>query len=138
MAFNSNLLPLPNGKRLLLCSMPRVKDDFDEILKTTSHLISLVEEKVSDERLTVYHLPTQDYTPPSFKDWQKLKTQLPKNQDLAIHCHAGLGRTGTLAAMILIDQGLKAQEAIDYVRHYRKAAIETSAQESFLMNYSLL
>jgi hypothetical protein len=49
-----------------------------------------------------------------------------------IHCRAGLGRTGLVAACILVDFGASAQEAIDVVRAARTNTIETSEQENYV------
>ena len=48
---------------------------------------------------------------------------------MAVHCAAGLGRTGTLAAQLLVLQGVAPDEAILRVRQARPGTIETPAQE---------
>jgi len=55
---------------------------------------------------------------------------------VAIHCHAGLGRTGVIAACWLtFDRGLKAEEAIVQVRKTRKGAIQTRQQLASVANF---
>jgi hypothetical protein len=49
-----------------------------------------------------------------------------------IHCRAGLGRTGMLAAALLAASGLEPEAAIDAVREKQPSRIETSAQEFFV------
>ena len=56
---------------------------------------------------------------------------------ILIHCRGGLGRSGTLASMILIERGTNPEDAMRLVRKYRKGAIETESQERFLHNFSL-
>lgn len=52
---------------------------------------------------------------------------------VAIHCMAGLGRTGTVAARFAMHYGLTADQAIDFVRtRHDSAAVETEAQEAYL------
>jgi protein-tyrosine phosphatase len=51
---------------------------------------------------------------------------------VAIHCAAGLGRTGLLAARLLVDRGLTADEAIARVRRARPGTIETARQEAYV------
>jgi protein-tyrosine phosphatase len=56
---------------------------------------------------------------------------------IAIHCMGGLGRSGTVAAIILADLGLPIRSALKVVRQFRPGAIETKGQENFILNSSL-
>ncbi len=53
-----------------------------------------------------------------------------------LHCWAGLGRTGTVAAACLIARGTGAPEAIQAVRYSRPGAVESVGQEAFLIAYA--
>ena len=44
----------------------------------------------------------------------------------------GLGRTGMIAARILVEMGLSAELAIKSVREARPGTIETAAQEAYV------
>ncbi len=48
---------------------------------------------------------------------------------VAVHCAAGLGRTGVVLACYLIDKGLNATNAIARIRRLRPGSIETEDQE---------
>lgn len=61
-----------------------------------------------------------------------LAEQLRRGRRIAFHCRAGLGRSGTLAARLLIELGLDPALAIARVRAARPGAIETRAQEEHL------
>ncbi|MDE0809718.1 MAG: dual specificity protein phosphatase family protein, partial [Alphaproteobacteria bacterium] len=50
-----------------------------------------------------------------------------------VHCAAGLGRSGTVVARILIDFGIPIEDAISAARAARPGAIETVGQEAYLM-----
>jgi len=63
-------------------------------------------------------------------DW--VRQQLRDGAGVAIHCHAGLGRTGTLAARILTEFGMAPGDAIAKVRRVRPGAIETPWQEEYV------
>lgn len=68
--------------------------------------------------------------------WQDIKidliARLARGERVFIHCKGGLGRTGTLAAELLVSLGEEMESAIRRVRHARKGAIETQGQEAYL------
>jgi atypical dual specificity phosphatase len=51
---------------------------------------------------------------------------------LAVHCRAGLGRTGTVVAGWLIHEGLTAEAALDRLRRIDPGYVQSSQQEAFL------
>lgn len=61
-----------------------------------------------------------------------LREQRNQKRAVAVHCAAGLGRTGTMLAGCLIASGVDFQMAVRQVRSVRPGAIETSAQMKFL------
>ncbi|MFO0547341.1 MAG: protein-tyrosine phosphatase family protein [Polyangiaceae bacterium] len=52
---------------------------------------------------------------------------------VVFHCRGGLGRAGTFAASALVSLGLEPREAIERVRAVRPGALETAAQERFVL-----
>ena len=64
----------------------------------------------------------------------ELYAELQAQRTVVVHCLGGLGRSGTLAASLLIRAGLGAQEAIDLTRSCRPGAIE-GGQPEFVRQY---
>ncbi|UPG71023.1 hypothetical protein MVG78_10365 [Roseomonas gilardii subsp. gilardii] len=80
--------------------------------------------------------PVPDYGIPG-PAWRMLSGRLLERLDagerLAIHCWGGLGRSGTVAAALLVARGLPAPEAVMQVRRARPGAIETAEQEAWVL-----
>jgi ADP-ribosyl-[dinitrogen reductase] hydrolase len=53
---------------------------------------------------------------------------------VAIHCAAGMGRTGTMAAKILVALGTQPADAVAQVRAARPGTIETPEQEAYVIS----
>ncbi len=104
-------------------------------------LLNLSEESVDTDLLTRYgfqvkHLPLADFTAPTLSQVEQAIASLDDffGQDLpvAVHCGAGLGRTGTILGCYLVSQGSSAGQAIEQVRMKRPGSIETSEQEAVI------
>ena len=59
-------------------------------------------------------------------------------KNILIHCMAGLGRTGMIAALILIKLGIDINQSIKLIRNIRPGSIETEEQEKFVRNFKLI
>lgn len=86
-------------------------------------------------------LPITDGAAPDHRFLQKwpalspiLLRDLQLGMKIIVHCKGGLGRAGTVAAMLLLESGTvqSSRDAISMVRRVRPGAIETVEQESFL------
>ncbi len=96
-------------------------------------------EKVNSYPMTFYHLPIPDVHPPDrrFIDlWKsagpKLRQILLDGGKILLHCRGGLGRTGTVAAQLLVELGMPQKDAILAVRAARSGTIETQDQEKYV------
>lgn len=82
------------------------------------------------------HFPIVDMQAPTLEaaqaHCQEVHALLEAGEVIALHCLAGLGRTGTMLAAQLIFEGVEAVEAVDRVRAARPRAIQSAAQERFL------
>lgn len=90
------------------------------------------------------HYPIDDFsvpTPDFQRNWDErlheITAILETGARVLLHCRGGLGRSGTMAAWILIHYGHSAAEAIRMVRAARgEEAIETEDQENYLREFA--
>jgi protein-tyrosine phosphatase len=87
------------------------------------------------------HLPIRDVNVPDERfehRWQaagpEIHQRLDAGERILIHCRGGLGRTGMVAARILIERGCASRDAIHRVRAVRPGAIETMAKEQYVLS----
>jgi len=62
----------------------------------------------------------------------RVRSILRNGGRVLIHCRAGLGRTGLLAATLLVELGASPQSAIAAVRRARPGTIENPVQEAYV------
>lgn len=97
-------------------------------------------EQTRNAGLICHHLPISDMHAPDagFEDkWQAFLddalARLANGELILMHCRAGIGRAGTMAATLLTQVGVAPREAIASVRHARPGALETRDQEDWVL-----
>lgn len=110
-----------------------------------THLITLTEDDMDQDALARYglkntHLSIFDRKAPSASQMHMLLVRMQRLMEagevLAVHCKAGLGRTGlVLATWLVRDGGLSAEAAIDRLRKINPGYIQSDEQLAFLHHY---
>jgi atypical dual specificity phosphatase len=100
-------------------------------------LVSLTEDRprrdwVEQANLLVFHEPMEDMEAPTQDQLDRcvsaIERATERNMGVAVHCGAGLGRTGTVLAAYLVAKGQTANNAIARIRRLRPGSIETDDQ----------
>jgi len=119
------------GAEALVCLVEDLELDF-------LHVPDLPEKTVA-YGIQWFHLPITDLCAPDddFEvAWEQAGGELRKilldGGRIVIHCRGGLGRTGTVAARLLVEFGVEPGDAIQQVRKARDGAIQTSSQEDYI------
>jgi atypical dual specificity phosphatase len=108
-------------------------------------LLSLTEDRprrdwVDQASLLVFHEPLVDMEPPTQEQLDRcvsvIQRATERNMGVAIHCGAGLGRTGTVLAAYLVAKGTDANTAIARIRRLRPGSIETEEQAEAVYTFA--
>ncbi|MBN1666606.1 MAG: dual specificity protein phosphatase family protein [Anaerolineales bacterium] len=92
--------------------------------------------------LQVLHLPVPDFDVPADRaafehGLQQASQWLAEGVSLAVHCNAGIGRTGIFLACLGKRQlGLEGKDAISWIRQFIPEALENPLQEAFVVAYA--
>ncbi len=97
-------------------------------------------EKVEQAGIEWHHLPIRDVDVPN-EDFEnlwvysghRLRSALAAGRKVLIHCRGGLGRSGMIAARLLVEMGEGPTDAIGRVRSARRGAIETPEQAEHVL-----
>jgi atypical dual specificity phosphatase len=95
---------------------------------------------VNEAGLMLVHVPVEDMEAPTPEQLDQCIGAIQKahehNMAVAVHCTAGLGRTGVILACYLVAGGMTANNAIARVRRMRPGSIETSEQAASVTDYA--
>jgi atypical dual specificity phosphatase len=145
-------MPAPNGfswiEKPLLAALarPSEPEDFRWLRQQGIEvLVSLTEDRprrdwAEDANLLVFHEPLEDMEAPTQDQLDRcvsaITRALERNMPVAVHCGAGLGRTGTVLAAYLVSKGMTAANAVARVRRLRPHSIETEDQVEAVEHYA--
>ena len=134
------------ARRVLLCARPRKTRDLASLQsRGIRHLVNVDDRphppgRLAEYGLTECFLRVKDFHAPTASQLtlavSTIVAAVAADEGVAIHCAAGLGRSGTVAACYLIELGKDWQTAVAQVRAVRPGAIETRSQVAAIKAYA--
>ncbi|MDX1301601.1 tyrosine-protein phosphatase [Photobacterium sp.] len=154
-------LPLNNGAQLLLTPCPGTKavNLHDSLVQlkaagATAVLTALQSSDLPDDGfqkliqecealgLQWYHLPIEDDCAPGEEfnaNWpavsQAAQKMLDNGDSLAIHCMGGSGRTGLIAAHLMLARGMDLKATISQIQALRPGAFTRQAHTDYIQAF---
>ena len=108
-------------------------------------LVSLTEEPLrrdwlEEAGLLAFRAPMEDMEAPTQEQLERcisaILRALERNMGVAVHCGAGLGRTGVVLACYLVARGHPPENALARVRRLRPGSIETEEQAEAVVEFA--
>lgn len=92
------------------------------------------------EGFACLHVPLVDFGTPSLEDLERcvawIDEQIAAGRGVAVHCFAGIGRTGTILAAWLVSQGMEPDAAMEELRRLRPGSVETRGQADCVRRFA--
>jgi protein tyrosine phosphatase (PTP) superfamily phosphohydrolase (DUF442 family) len=144
------IMPAPDGGQGLEASLTSVKaQGFEVVLSLLGGLemsyLGLTAEPEMCEQIGLgyWNLPIRDFGTPEVAAAHLVVAQvvgaLASEHSVVIHCRAGIGRSSTVAALVLREEGLTAVEAFTAVSRARGMRVpETKRQRRYVEQWAAM
>lgn len=145
-----DILPLKNGSHLIFTPCPGTKGadlqaSVQQLMQAGADAVITMMPTEEMERFSVdklpqvceqqgvewFHMPVEDDSAPAseFQDaWDKHKEKIQQLLDqkggIVIHCKGGSGRTGLMAAILLLERGIELEKAVSMVKTLRPNSLK--------------
>ncbi|XP_041109308.1 dual specificity protein phosphatase 23b [Polyodon spathula] len=126
-------------------ALPRMPGHYQYLLDNgIRHLVTLCERMPpyhdTCPGVTLHHIRIHDFCSPTMDQIKRflaiVEEANAKGEGVAVHCHHGHGRTGTMLACYLVkNRKITGVDAIHEIRRLRHGSIETQDQEKTVVQF---
>lgn len=140
------MMPKPKGGSELNQEIQILKDQqVDCVICLIEHSemkeLGLLQEEAlcKESNIDFIHFPIKDFNLPEQKAYfsllDSINDRLQKNQKIVIHCRAGIGRTGTVTAGVLLKNKIHTEDVFEYLSEVRTCEVpDTEEQRDWVLN----
>ena len=100
----------------------------------------LIREIIEDRGFLYEFIPVRDFSAPSMNDMKKfiefVTDMIGQAKPVVACCGAGIGRTGTMLAVYLVNEDYSPRRALDEVRSKRRYGVEVEEQKEAVWKYA--
>jgi len=100
----------------------------------------LIREMIEDRGFQYEFIPVRDFSAPSIYDMEKyvkfVTNMINNGKPVVTCCGAGIGRTGTMLAVYLVNEGHTPKRALEEVKHKRRHNVEVEEQKLSVQKYA--
>lgn len=139
------LMSAPGARRALAEDLAELRDAYGCALLVSllgEHEIAIrglldLAEQAKAQRIEVIRFPIGDFSTPDapedlFPVVERILATTQRGDAAVVHCWAGRGRSGLVAACCIAARGFEPDAAIALVRRHRRRAVETPEQEEMV------
>lgn len=105
--------------------------------------VQALPDECAKRDITWFHYPIEDDTVPDEETeipWHGIRENvqaiIKQGGKVAVHCKGGSGRAGLCSAVILVEAGLQAEDAMTLVKSVRPTAFSKDIQVNYLNQYA--
>ncbi|GLI69801.1 hypothetical protein VaNZ11_014502, partial [Volvox africanus] len=127
-------LRLVHGVHTIVCLLPEAELRY---LKVRSYAAAVEEHGMEYLHLPIIEMAAPRDVSQAASVVDAVADRLQEGRTVVMHCKAGVGRAGMMAACVLVRLGVRVgpAEAIAAVRQHRRGAVESRRQEEFVAVY---
>ncbi|MBO0721883.1 MAG: dual specificity protein phosphatase family protein [Blastocatellia bacterium] len=144
-------MPKPRGGEWLEDEIRSLREMGVDVLVSTLTDEEIIEEGVSladepryciNDRIEFLRFPIPDHTAPPLDEKlvefiKELSARIPAGKNIAIHCRAGLGRSTTIAACLMVSVGINPIKACEMISAARGFTVpETDDQRNLIVQFA--